>query len=127
MPGFKPEKYRCEIPECDGIDPEFEFYDGIFFMESTDKSIFVQDGNGVNDYCKMYPLQKPFNKDDKGGKCTLSSFNLSGTPIECNAEVSKVIHEQFLMETSIVTDFNLFCNEEYKVIDFGSKSINDLC
>ena len=53
--GFKPEKYRCTIPECDGTNTDFS-YDNLSFhnvaIQSNDslsniQSIFVQDENGV--------------------------------------------------------------------------------
>ena len=113
--GFKPEKYRCEIPECDGVNPEFKFYIEQFVPESSNQSIFVHGANGEVNYCKTYPLLSSSTKDHEFGKCTLSHFNLSGDPIECNAKISKVIFDEFPMDTTIVTDFNLFCNEEYKV------------
>ena len=113
--GFKPEKYRCEIPECDGANAEFKFYIEQFVPESTNHSIFVRDARGGVNYCKTYPILPSSAKDREVGNCTLSDFNLSADPIECNARISKVIYDEFPMDTSIVTDFNLFCNEEYKV------------
>lgn len=114
--GFKPEKYRCEIPECDGgTNPEFKFYIEQFIPESSNQSIFVHEANGEINYCKTYPLLPSSRNNNELGKCTLSNFNLSSDPVECDAKISKVIYDEFPMDTTIVTDFNLFCNEEYKV------------
>ena len=82
---------------------------------SNIQSIFVQDENGVVDYCKTYPLKASNRNGDIGTKCTISHFNLSSTPNECDAQILDIVHEEFAMESTIVTEFNLFCNEDYKV------------
>ena len=82
---------------------------------SNIQSIFVQDENGVVDYCKTYPLKSSSRKGDIGTKCSLSHFDLSSTPNQCNAQILDIVYEEFVMETTIVTEFNLFCNEDYKV------------
>ena len=48
-------------------------------------------------------------------ECSAADFNLTGGLVECNAQLSKVIYDEFAMDTTTVTEFNLFCNEEYKV------------
>ena len=116
--GFKPENYRCEIPECDGANPKFKFYVEQFVPESSIQGIFVQESNGEVNYCKTYPLLSSLATNHEFRKCTLSHFNISADPIDCNAKITKVIYDEFPMDTTIVTDFNLFCNEEYKVVLF---------
>ena len=113
--GFKPEKYRCEIPECDGENPKFEFNNPKGIPEPSKQSIFVTDSTGALNYCKRYPLYSSFAKNHNIKGCALSYFNFTGNPVECNAKLSNVVYEDFSMNTSIVTDFNLFCNEDYKV------------
>ena len=113
--GFKPEKYRCMIPECENENSTFNFGIEDNITESNIKSIFVSEENGEINYCKTYPYNPTSDNEKRSAKCYLSNFNFTATPIECNAKNSKFIHAEFAMESSIVTEFNLFCNEEYKV------------
>ena len=95
------------IPECDEKNSDFLV---------LDESIFFHNQNGEVDYCKSYPRKTSFKVDDVGNNCTISHFNFSATPKECNAKIFNVVYDKFVMETTIVTEFNLFCNEDYKVI-----------
>ena len=95
------------LPECDVKNSDFLV---------LNESIFQHDQNGEVDYCKTYPLKTSFEKDIVGQNCTISHFNFSATPKQCNAQISNVVYGKFVMETTIVTEFNLFCNEDYKVI-----------
>ena len=49
------------------------------------------------------------------GKCTVDDYDINGEPITCDAQRFEIIYDKFSMNSTIVTEFNLFCNEEYKV------------
>ena len=85
--------------------------------ELQNKSIFVLDENGEVDYCNMYPYDPLSVKDTKSLECSQSNFNLDAPPIKCDVTKSNVIHAEFAMKSSIVTEFGLFCDDEYKVIN----------
>ena len=40
---------------------------------------------------------------------------MTGEPVVCDAQEMSIIFEKLPMKSTIVTEFNLFCNEEYKV------------
>ena len=91
--------------------------------ELQNKSIFVLDENGEVDYCNMYPYDPLSVKDTKSLECSQSNFNLDAPPIKCDVTKSTVIHAEFAMQSSIVTEFGLFCDEEYKVISIPYKTL----
>ena len=60
------------------------------------------------------------------GKCTINDFDMTGNPVICDAQQKSIIFEDFPMKSTIVTEFNLFCNEEYKAkycinLDFNQR------
>ena len=63
--------------------------------------------------CKRRPLNSSIVHER--GKCTVNDFDLVGDPVSCDAQEMNVVFDDFPMKSTIVTEFNLFCNEEYKV------------
>ena len=67
----------------------------------------------------MYPYDPLLVTDTKSHECSQSNFNLDASPIKCDVTKSNVIHAEFAMKSSIVTEFGLFCDEEYKVTNIS--------
>ena len=89
------------------------------FVAMVDFSIeiFWQDGNDI-DYCRRRPLI-----DTDVGQCTNDSFNNDphlekGDYILCDPK-DQILYEEFGMDSTAVTKFNLVCHDQYKVILFG--------
>ena len=110
--GFKPVRYRCVIAECD--DPSSPFaLDQSHELSSEHKSIFVADSKTETlNFCKRRPLNSTMMH--VRGKCTIHDFDLTGDPVLCDATETNVLFDDMPMMSTIVTEFNLFCNEEYK-------------
>ena len=82
------------------------------------KDIFWRDENGNTDYCKRYPF---FDNFTMSGKCSSSDFNnYNSTEDElniCNPEIQNqiVIYDDFGMDSTAATKFNLVCDNQYRV------------
>ena len=68
--------------------------------------------SGALDFCRVRPLKS--SMEHELGKCTINDFDMTGNPVICDAQQKSIIFEDFPMKSTIVTEFNLFCNEEYK-------------
>ena len=64
-------------------------------------------------FCKRRPLNSSMVHER--GKCTVNDFDLNGDPVSCDVQKMSVVFDDFPMKSTIVTEFNLFCNGEYKV------------
>ena len=104
-------KYRCSIPQCDGRDSSFNI-NKHNTTDSDSQTIFVRDSSGSLNFCKAYPINISTLHEE--GRCTLSDFDMTGDPVDCNAQLTNIIFDELPMESTVVTEFNLFCNEEYK-------------
>ena len=67
---------------------------------------------GTMNFCKTRPLNSSMLHER--GKCTINDFDMTGDPVLCDAQETIVIFDELPMKSTIVTEFNLFCNEEYK-------------
>ena len=67
---------------------------------------------GNLNFCAARPLNS--SMPHEVGKCSLNDFDLGGDPILCDAKETNVVFDEMPMKSTIVTEFNLFCNEEYK-------------
>ena len=82
--------------------------------------IFWHSDEGNIDFCRRYPLQENITLPD--GKCDSSSFNTSQLIkkdslelCDPNKDGNVVIYEDFDMDSTAVTRFNLICDDQYKV------------
>ena len=108
--GFKPVKYRCSIAQCDESDASFQIKGSPVVSESP--TIFMNGSAGALDFCRARPLKSSMIHEL--GKCTINDFDMTGDPVVCDAQQKSIIFEDLPMNSTIVTEFNLFCNEEYK-------------
>ena len=83
--------------------------------------IFWHDENGDIDYCRTYPL---FNNHTLEGQCKSSDFNISSSDKDqlklCDPDVNKqeITYGEFGMDSTAATQFNLVCDDQYKVFIF---------
>ena len=82
--------------------------------------IFWHNDEGDVDFCRRYPLLD--NATMSHGKCSASSFNTSHSLEKesldiCDPNVNGdgVIYDDFGMDSTAVTRFDLVCNDQYKV------------
>ena len=82
------------------------------------QDIFWRDENGDTDYCKRYPL---YDNSTISGMCSSSDFNNFNSTkdelINCDPEAKNqmVIYDNFAMDSTAATKFNLVCENQYKV------------
>ena len=99
--GLQPPKYRCEIPQCDS--------DNASVLEYGD--IFTKNSDGSTNYCQTLSIVPNSTKD----RCI---FDDNGVR-DCTHD-QDIIFEPFEMSNTIVTEFKLYCDEEFKVALAGS-------
>lgn len=106
--GLEPDKFRCIIPECDsGVsDPMFgDVPIGIYPLDDDDEK----------DYCKYYPPRENATQDT----CNMySSFDLTSRAIECDTKQGNFIYDDFEMDFTVVTEFDLVCDDQFMVVGF---------
>ncbi len=59
---------------------------------------------------RYYPVVEPLSN----GSCPLSVFDLSGSPVKCDPN-SGFVYDDFEMEETVVTEFDLVCDDQFKV------------
>ena len=85
---------------CEDSSPTFSDYN---------KTIFPLD-DGNPDYCQYSPIVAPL----ENSTCPISSFDLEGNPVECPSD-GPWYYEPYEMDSTVVTEFDLVCDDQYKV------------
>ena len=74
--------------------------------------IFGRNDDGEIDFCKRYPVM---NNLSVAGQCnSTSDFNLTAELVSCSPK-EDIIYGDFGMDSTVVTRFNLVCDDQYKV------------
>ena len=81
----------------------------VYLHNSTTRNLDVN----VNQ-CHIKPTTDWINKQIEN--CNKNEFDRIGEYIICDPQTFDIVYDDFTVNSTIVTEFKLFCNEEYKVI-----------
>ena len=110
--GYKPENYRCLLPKCDNYNSSYHGEQN--YIDVGELSTISRDVDINVNQCQ---IRQPSDWSDQDIKnCGSNTFDTIGQYIICDPQHFDVEYSNFTMSTTIVTEFKLFCNEEYKVL-----------
>ena len=110
--GYKPENYQCLLPNCNGNTSSYIAEQNYVYLHNATTLNRNPDVN-VN-RCHIKPTTDWANKQVEN--CNKIEFDRTGEYIICDPQSFDIVYDNFTMNSTIVTEFKLFCNEEYKVI-----------
>ena len=107
--GLEPDTFRCIIKECG----ETEDSHGNVTMFS--EAIFGRTDEGKIDYCRRYPIS---NLSVPGVCNGVEDFDITASDdrlVQCTPS-ENIIYGEYGMDYTVVTRFNLVCDDQYKVL-----------
>ena len=99
--------FRCAIP--DSISPPQHCDGDGFAFSDFPESLFPKDDSGEPDYCKFY---RPEYDTSAVGNCSHERFTTDVT--ECSSGM-KYTYNKFQFDETLVTKWDLVCDQQYKV------------
>ena len=104
--GLIPPAFRCSHP-CETANATFEAF--------GNASLFAKNSFQEIDYCSYLSI-----KDGEGINCDVSGLERNMDFKICNPSVDRIIYDDFERESTIVTEFNLVCKDNFKVALVGT-------
>ena len=102
---MEPGEFRCIIPQCNENPNNATVLD-------FNETIFAKDDDEI-DYCRRYPVFQ-----NVSGQCTEKDFDFNSTDMvlcDPHRDNQQIVYGEFGMDTTVVTEFNLICGDQYKV------------
>lgn len=107
--GLTPAEFRCPIKECDSSNATFADLDPSWLFPYDNET-------DSYDFCKRFPVKADFDPSH-AFNCEEGDFDFSQKvdvkSSDCPAFLFK---DDFEFENTFVTDLNLYCDQNFKVI-----------
>ena len=109
--GYKPGKYQCLLPNCNQYTSSYDAEQSHIYLSNSTALNRTRDLNMPQ--CEIKPTIDWKNKHMEN--CNKIGLDVTAEYIICDVQHFDIVYDSFTMNSTIVTEFKLFCNNEYKV------------